>query len=91
MPGHHEQADTYKRRDVKKAYHKLALRWHPDKVAEGEKAEAEKKMQEINAAFETLEKIFDRREKGGDTGGPATAGGTAGEKQKSETKKRKRP
>ena len=83
---HHEQADTYKRRDIKKAYHKLALRWHPDKVADGEKAEAEKKMQEINAAFETLEKIFDRREKGGDTGGPA-----AGEKQKSETTKRKRP
>ncbi len=55
-------------------------------MADGEKAEAEKKMQEINAAFETLEKIFDRREKGGDTGGPA-----AGEKQKSETKKRKRP
>jgi molecular chaperone DnaJ len=38
--------------DVKKAYHKLAMKWHPDKNA-GNK-EAENKFKEINEAYNTL-------------------------------------
>lgn len=38
-------------RDIKKAYHKLALEWHPDRVSEDKKKEAEKKFKEINEAF----------------------------------------
>lgn len=43
--------------EIKKAYRKLASKWHPDKFAtksEAEKKEAEDKMKEINEAYETL-------------------------------------
>uniref|UniRef100_A0A8C9XLI1 DnaJ heat shock protein family (Hsp40) member B6a n=1 Tax=Sander lucioperca TaxID=283035 RepID=A0A8C9XLI1_SANLU len=36
--------------EIKKAYRKLALRWHPDKNPEN-KEEAEKKFKELSAAF----------------------------------------
>ncbi|KAI0987796.1 hypothetical protein GJ496_004264 [Pomphorhynchus laevis] len=39
--------------DVKRAYKKLALRWHPDKNPDS-KEEAEKKFKEINAAYDIL-------------------------------------
>lgn len=39
--------------DIKKAYHKLALRWHPDKNPDA-KEEAEKKFKEISQAYEVL-------------------------------------
>lgn len=41
-------------RQLKKAYRKLAMRWHPDKVKEGDKEKATKKFQEIAKAYETL-------------------------------------
>ncbi len=39
--------------DIKKAYRKLALEWHPDKHT-GDKTEAEKKFKEINEAYQVL-------------------------------------
>ncbi len=40
--------------EIKKAYRKLALKWHPDRVAPDKKDEAQAKFQEIGAAFDTL-------------------------------------
>ena len=43
--------------EIKKAYRKLALKWHPDKwstKSSEEKEEANKKIQEINKAYEIL-------------------------------------
>ncbi|XP_004646153.1 dnaJ homolog subfamily B member 8 [Octodon degus] len=39
--------------DIKKAYHKLALRWHPDKNPDN-KEEAEKKFKQVSEAYEVL-------------------------------------
>jgi len=39
---------------IKKAYRKLAVTLHPDKVPTDEKEEAEKKMQRVNEAYEIL-------------------------------------
>ncbi|KAF9700400.1 hypothetical protein EKO04_001449 [Ascochyta lentis] len=47
--------------DVKKSYRKMALKHHPDKVAEGEKEAANKKFQEIAFAYAILSD--DRRRK----------------------------
>lgn len=42
-------------KEIKKAYHKLALQWHPDKHSDPEnKAEADKKFRGINEAFQVL-------------------------------------
>lgn len=40
--------------EIKKAYRKQALRWHPDKHKEGDKKEATLKFKEINQAYEVL-------------------------------------
>ena len=40
--------------DIKKAYRKLALRHHPDKVNEDERVDAEVKFKDISFAYETL-------------------------------------
>lgn len=47
-------------KDVKKAYHKLALRWHPDKNQNNLK-EATKKFREITEAYDTLSDETKRR------------------------------
>jgi DnaJ homolog subfamily C member 3 len=43
-------------REIKRAYRKMTLQYHPDKVAQlgGSKEEAEKKMASINEAYEVL-------------------------------------
>ena len=40
--------------EIKKAYRKLALKWHPDRVPAEKKDEAQAKFQEIGQAFDTL-------------------------------------
>ncbi len=40
--------------DIKKAYRKLALEWHPDRVSEEQKALAAKRFQDIGEAYEIL-------------------------------------
>ena len=39
--------------EIKKAYRKLAMKWHPDKTQDN-KEESEKKIKEINGAYEVL-------------------------------------
>ncbi|MCJ7603327.1 MAG: DnaJ domain-containing protein [Desulfobulbaceae bacterium] len=50
--------------EIKKAYRKLSMRYHPDKVVHlGEefKGVAEEKMKEINAAYQYLKKKFNNQ------------------------------
>ena len=61
--------------EIKKAYRKLAIKYHPDKNP-GDK-EAEEKFKEISAAFEVL-KDSDKRRKYDQFGHDAFRGGAAG-------------
>jgi DnaJ family protein B protein 4 len=50
--------------DIKKAYKKLALKYHPDRNSESDKEQAQKKFVEINEAYEVLsdnekKKVYD--------------------------------
>ncbi|KAL5108230.1 GPI ethanolamine phosphate transferase 2 [Taenia crassiceps] len=47
--------------DIKKAYRRLALKWHPDKNCETNKEEAERRFKEISAAYEILSDAEKRR------------------------------
>lgn len=63
--------------DIKKAYRKLALKWHPDKNPDNQK-EAEKRFKEISEAYEVLSdkskrEIYDTYGKEGLTRGAANA------------------
>ncbi|KAM4533658.1 dnaJ homolog subfamily B member 6b [Odontesthes bonariensis] len=65
--------------DIKKAYRKLALKWHPDKNPDN-KEEAEKKFKELSEAYEVLSdenkrNIYDRYGKEGLSAGGGGGGG----------------
>ncbi|NTV29302.1 MAG: molecular chaperone DnaJ [Candidatus Omnitrophica bacterium] len=47
--------------EVKKAYRQLALRYHPDRVEEGEKKQAEEKFKEISEAYGVLSDVKKRQ------------------------------
>jgi len=49
-----EVSRTATKSEIKKAYREKALRWHPDKVSEEEKDQAEKQFQDIGEAYEVL-------------------------------------
>ncbi|HDP69770.1 MAG TPA: molecular chaperone DnaJ [Actinobacteria bacterium] len=51
-----------KQEDIKKAYRKLARKYHPDGVPEGEKKQAEEKFKEISEAYEVLGDLKKRQE-----------------------------
>lgn len=63
--------------EIKKAYRKLALSYHPDKVSEDDREEAEIKFKEISAAYEILSDEIkrDNFDRYGDADGPRTNGG----------------
>ncbi|CAG8617283.1 4074_t:CDS:2 [Paraglomus brasilianum] len=70
---------------LKKAYRKLALKWHPDKNKEANREEAEKKFKEISEAYEVLSdknkrQIYDVYGEEGLKGGapPPTSDGASG-------------
>ena len=49
--GLEEEATLY---EIKKAYHKLALKYHPDKVKKEEKKQVEEKFKQINSAYKLI-------------------------------------
>ncbi|XP_054719696.1 dnaJ homolog subfamily B member 6-like [Uloborus diversus] len=68
-----ELSRTATTQEVKQAYRRLALKWHPDKNLD-RKEEAERKFKEINEAYEVLSdekkrKIYDQYGKEGLDGG----------------------
>ena len=78
-----------KEKDIKKAYRKMALQWHPDKhTGEEEKEKAKMKFQQIAEAYEVLsdpdkKRIYDQvgsegLKRGGGGGGGGDSGGHGG-------------
>lgn len=69
--------------EIKKAYRKLALKWHPDRCPPEQKEEAQKKFQDIGEAFEVLsdpekKRIYDQVGEEGLRGGVPDNGGEEG-------------
>ena len=61
---------TASQKEIKAAYRKLALKYHPDKVAEGDKEESEGKFIKVSEAYHVLSdddkrKIYDKYGKNG--------------------------
>lgn len=61
-----EVSETATQEEIKKAYRKLALKWHPDKNPNS-KEEAEKKFKELSEAYgvlsnKELRKMYDNGE-----------------------------
>lgn len=69
--------------EIKKAYRKQALEWHPDKHATDKEA-AEKRFKEINEAYQVLSDTNKRSQydqfghAGGPSGNPFAGGGFGG-------------
>ncbi|ESL08929.1 DnaJ chaperone protein [Trypanosoma rangeli SC58] len=68
--------------DIKKAYHQLALKFHPDKCV-GNREEAERRFKEVSEAYDVLsdeskKKIYDMYGEEGLKGGIPGAGGDGG-------------
>lgn len=57
-----EVSENASKEIIEKAYKVLAKKYHPDLQAEGEKLEAEKKMKQINEAYEILNDEIKRKE-----------------------------
>ena len=57
-----EVSENASKEIIEKAYKVLAKKYHPDLQAEGEKLEAEKKMKQINEAYEVLSDEEKRKE-----------------------------
>lgn len=57
-----EVSENASKEIIEKAYKVLAKKYHPDLQAEGEKLEAEKKMKQINEAYEILSDETKRKE-----------------------------
>ncbi len=52
--------ETYVAKDIKKAFKKQAMKWHPDRNV-GNEEKANKKMKEINEAYTSLLEILERQ------------------------------
>ncbi|KAI4318885.1 hypothetical protein MLD38_032542 [Melastoma candidum] len=63
--------------EIKRAYKKLALQWHPDKNVD-DREKAENKFREIAAAYEVLEEKCTRYDRGEDLEGMGMGGGGGG-------------
>src|SRR3989339_1853052 len=70
--------------EIKAAYRKLALTWHPDRPQGADKTEAERKFKEINEAYQVLsdpqkKQSYDQFGHTPPGGGNPFAGGGAGQ------------
>lgn len=61
--------------EIKSAYRKLSLKWHPDRCPPDKKNEAQSKFQEIGAAYETLNDERRRQEYNAELDGVQIGGG----------------
>ena len=61
--------------DIKRAYRKLSLKFHPDRCPPDKKEEAESKFKEISSAYETLNDERQRREYDAELDGFVMGGG----------------